>query len=119
MDKQINVSIRYADKFGENAGCMTVRLPDWLDEPRVRQRRFYILAAKHADQFTNRHEIAVLREHIEYAIREAQEAVDATKSAKRGEYSRREADCLEGRLKRYTQALTDLDAALSIHAPSR
>ena len=113
MDKQINVTIRYADKFGENAGAMTVRLPDWLDEPRAHQRKFYALAAKYADQFGNGHEIAVLREHIEYAIREAKEAAEAAKNGERGKTARRAEDRPEGRLKRYTQALADLDAALS------
>lgn len=113
MDKQINVSIRYADKFGDNAGCMTVRLPDWLDEPRAHQRKFYKLAAEYAGQFENAHEIAVLREHIEYAIREAREAVKAAEENPREGYARKAGDRPEGRLKRYMQALADLDAALS------
>ena len=113
MDKQISVTIRYADEFGANVGCMTIRLPDWLDESRAHQRKFYALAAKHAGQFENAHEIAVLREHIEFAIREAKEAVEAAKNGERVEHARRAEDRPEGRLKRYTQALADLDAALS------
>ena len=118
--KQINVQIRYADKFGANAGCMTVRLPEWLDEPRVHQRRFYILAAQHADQFENRHEIAALREYIEHAIRAAKEAVKEAETAERPnreDWARRASDRPEGKLKRYEQALKDLDASISIHDP--
>ena len=103
--KNICICIKY--ETGGVVGCMTVRLPGWLDEGRPTQRKLWKLAAKNADKFENRHEIAVLREYLQQAIREVKENIADEKPARRSE------DRLENRLKRYEQALADLDAAQS------
>ena len=103
--KNICICIKYST--GGEEGSMTIRLPGWLDEGRPAQRKFWRLAAKHADQFENRHEIAVLREYLQQAIREVKEHSADEKPARRAE------NRPENRLKRYVQALADLDEALS------
>ena len=112
----MNIQIRYADKFGDNAGCMTVRMPDWLDEQRAHQRAFYKLAAQHADQGDNREQIAQMRACIEQAIAEAKQAAEAAEKGERRETARRAENRSEGRIKRYTQALQDLDDAMIKYA---
>lgn len=106
--KSISIYITY--ETGGETGSMTIRLPAWLDEGRPTQRKFWRLAAKHADQFENRHEIAVLREYLQQAIRETKEVSADEKPARRAE------NRPENRLKRYEQALADLDEALSKYA---
>ena len=55
------IQIRYSDRFGDNAGCTAVKLPEWLEQaPLPKIKGFMKLAARHAAEGENAGEIVRL-----------------------------------------------------------
>ena len=77
--KEIIIQIRYGDKYGDNQGCTTVRLPAWLEEaPLPKIKGLLKLAAQKAADDANAGEILRLEAYITNAIEEAKTDLAAT-----------------------------------------
>lgn len=71
--KDTTIQIRYGDKFGDNAGCTTIKLPAWLEEaPLPKIKGFLKLAAQHSREYDNAGEVLRLEAYITTAITEAE-----------------------------------------------
>lgn len=108
------VQIKYSDKFGDNAGCTTVRLPAWLEQaPLTKIRGFFKLAVKHLDDPENHAEVIRLEAYLTKAITEAESDVKAAKHLIAEEKERAaEIRRAQNWLKRLQGIRKDLTAAL-------
>lgn len=114
------IQIRYGDKYGDNQGCTTVRLPAWLEEaPLPKIKGLLKLAAQKAADDANAGEILRLEAYITNAIEEAKTDLAATEKiedrGERGAEKRR----IENWIKRLQQIRGHLAAALDKYMPKR
>lgn len=120
------ITIRYGDKFGDNAGSTAVKLPAWLeDAPLPKINGFLKLAARHAAEYDNHAEIIRLEAYLTKAIAEAEAELaeakkprmvdsDAAKKELQAEKRR-----IENWIKRLQKIRENLAAALEKYYPKR
>lgn len=112
--KETIIQIRYGSKYGDDAGCTTVRLPAWLEQaPLPKIKGLLKLAArKAAEDPNNAGEILRLEAYITTAIAEAETELAATEKiedrAARGAEKRR----IQNWIKRLRKVREELAAAL-------
>lgn len=79
--KEAIIQIRYGSRYGDDAGCTTVRLPAWLEEaPLPKIKGFMKLAAQHAAEFDNAGEVLRLEAYITKALAEADAELEVAKA---------------------------------------
>lgn len=117
----IDIQIKYSDKFGDNAGCTTIRLPAWLEQaPLPKIKGFFKLAAKNTRDPENHGEVVRLEAYLTKAIEEAEAAVKTAKSLiATPEERAAEVRRAENWLKRLRKIQADLTAALDKYSPKR
>lgn len=115
------IQIKYSDRFGDNAGCTTVRLPAWLEEaPLPKIRGFFKLAVKHLDDPENHGEVLRLEAYLTKAITEAEQGVTTAKALIAEEKERAaEIRRAQNWLKRLRGIQKDLTAAIDKKYPTR
>ena len=111
--KETTIQIRYGDKFGDNAGCTTVRLPAWLEQhPLPKIKSFMKLAAQHADDTQNAGEVLRLEAYLTTAIAEAEQELEIAKAINEEGARKAEVRRVENWIKRLRQIREALTAAL-------
>ena len=116
-----DILIKYGDKYSDNAGSTTIRLPVWLEQvPLPKIKGFFKLAAKNAGDPENHAEVVRLEAYLTKAIEEAEAEVKtakgliATKEERAAEIRR-----AENWLKRLRKIQESLTAALDKYSPKR
>ena len=114
------ITIRYGDKFGDNAGSTAVKLPAWLeDAPLPKINGFLKLAARHAAEYDNHAEIIRLEAYITKAIAEAEQELEVAKAINEEGARKAEKRRIENWIKRLQKIRENLAAALEKYYPKR
>ena len=107
------IQIRYSDRFGDNAGCTAVKLPEWLEQaPLPKIKGFMKRAARHAAEGENAGEIVRLEAYITTAIGEAEAELEVAKTIEERAARAAETRRVEKWIERLRKVRENLTAAL-------